>query len=54
MSESKICKPKIKLDDGNKLLKYKFLSVLRRNLVEADLLNKKTDAMDSVSTLYAF
>lgn len=54
MSESRNCKPKTKTDDGNKLLKCQFVSVLQRNFVEADLLNKIIAAKDSVSTLYAF
>lgn len=33
---SKSCKSKTKLDDGNKLLKSEFVSVLQRSLAEAD------------------
>lgn len=54
VSGSRGCKPKTKIDDGNKLLICKFVSVLQSSLVEADLLNKIIGAMDSVSTLHAF
>lgn len=50
---SKSCKSKTKPDDGNKLLKCKFASVLPRSLVEADLLKKIIKMMQWTQCLHS-